>query len=197
MKKRILSLLLLISVFAFPALSQRMYNDCVQNPKVEKQYDSKIGLMRLESVCQSNGYTIVEFSLQANHDVQHGVVSLSSKTLMTYKYKGKKVKASVREWGSVDMFSYRRLKFDERYQVRAKQSYRFYMVFDPFPNDVEKVSVNENGHKGFYWEGIHINVDSPKQKKSGKKEDKKKKNEQKHEYTPKRNSGSDSQGVWI
>lgn len=185
-----------------------MFSDCVQSPQVDKQYASKIGRMKVESVCLSNGYAIVEFSLVANRDVHQGVVSLSSKTLMTYKHQGKKVKATVREWGSVDMFNYHRLKFDERYQVRAGQSYRFYMVFDPFPYDVEKVSVNEDGHKGFYWEGIHINADSSKSKKSDKKKSDKKKEEKKKdnkkeerkpEYTPKkRDNESDSQGgVWI
>lgn len=213
MRYRILSLLFLVMLSIFPVSAQIMFGTSVQSPLVDKQYASKIGKMKIESVSIYESYTKVEFSFVANRDVQQGVVSLSSKTLLTYKNDGGKNKETVSEWGIVDMFGYNRLKFDSRYQVRAGQTYRFYMVFPVFGNfldGVEKISINEDKHKGFYWEGIHIKASSSKSKKSDSESDKKdkkksdkkkednKKEERKQEYTPRRNNDSDTQGgVWI
>ena len=149
---------LYIFCFVFP-LFQYTYSQKAPStttfPFVENQHTSEYGKTSILSVTVTQDITLIMFEEIVPRHIDDAWVSLSSQTLLSYNGKVSRIK----DWGIIyNGTNFESLDFNQKYTVKSDRRYIFYMAFDTIPRNIDRISVYEEGKKGFYWENIHLNT---------------------------------------
>ncbi|MCM1031337.1 MAG: hypothetical protein NC410_07875 [Oscillibacter sp.] len=141
-------------LFFLRAFSQGSHST-TEPPFVENQHTNKFGEDHILNVSVTPDITLIIFEYIVPRHVYDSWISLSSHTILSYANKTFQVLGWGRLYSDSD---FKALDFNQKYSTKSDRKYIFYMAFDAIPKNTKRISIYEDGKKGFYWENIHLNT---------------------------------------
>jgi S1-C subfamily serine protease len=150
---------LFLAVISFLMVQNAYSQKVTESPRVDNDSFDETSVMRVTSVITGLGeekLTLITFQYATT--LFKSWIALSSRTTLTTDKSQKK--QEILDWGIItddeeNMFS--SLNFNEQYSLKRRIAYNLYMVFPAISENATLLGIQEPGHDGFFWHGIHIN----------------------------------------